>query len=704
MAELGYKPGPADGLWGPRSAKAYAAFLRDAGMPPGEMLTLDALRAMRTRAGEEEAPGAVAKAGNETPSTTAESEAKAAGPARPAPKCTAWNTKKFFEAATPEIVTRCLRGGSDPKARDKDGRTPLHMAAAWSGSSAVIDVLVKAGADPNAREEEGKETPLHWAARAKGSSAVIAVLLKGGANLSARRREAGATPLLLSVWNEDIAVMKALLEAGADPNVGTVGLGEGGGDTPLHYAVSLEKPVFITTLLEAGADPNARNKLGETPLDQALNNNNLAVADLLLKGGETEKAKRTDPNARDRDGRTSLHRAAENSAAAAIKTLLKAGVAPNARDENGETPLHKAASKSKRPTVIAALVKGGADLNARDKSGGTPLHRAASSNGTPEVSAALLEAGANPNTRDKGRETPLHAAVFNKNPAVAAVLLKSGADPNIQNTYGQTPLQIAAGRNASLAVTAALLKGGADPNVPDEYDDTPLHVAAAHSEDRAIIAALLRAGADPNARSDDRDTPLHRAVAGNNPAAITALLKAGADPSIPDFSGNTPMDDARNKNDPAVIAALQQGQRRQAGSARPARPASGSPSGECASGPICRQTVKNAEVVLERARELLASGNHDITNTSLAGAFTTRSTIACMKACLEREETRTHCRDAIQQAIGELEKTYESTVRSAREASLDDDYVDEFEASPQNSSFGREYFSYIQGNLDTCGY
>jgi len=30
--------------------------------------------------------------------------------------------------------------------------------------------------------------------------------------------------------------------------------------------------------------------------------------------------------------------------------------------------------------------------------------------------------------------------------------------------------------------------------------------------------------------------------------------------------------------------------------------------------------------------------------------------------------------------------------------------VDEFEASPQNSSFGRKYFSHIQGNLDTCGY
>ena len=31
MKTLGYNPGPADGLWGPRTARAYAAFLRDAG-------------------------------------------------------------------------------------------------------------------------------------------------------------------------------------------------------------------------------------------------------------------------------------------------------------------------------------------------------------------------------------------------------------------------------------------------------------------------------------------------------------------------------------------------------------------------------------------------------------------------------------------------------------------------------------------------
>ena len=100
----------------------------------------------------------------------------------------------------------------------------------------------------------------------------------------------------------------------------------------------------------------------------------------------------------------------------------------------------------------------------------------------------------------------------------------------------------------------------------------------------------------------------------------------------------------------------------------------------------------------------MATKNLDITNNSLALAFTTRASIACMKACLEREETRADCRSGLQQAVSELERTYQSAIRSARQASLDDNYVDQFESSPQNSPFGRKYFSHIQGNLDTCGY
>ena len=54
LAELGYELGPADGVWGARSAAAYRAFLHDAGLPASNVLTLQALLAMHSLAGRQD--------------------------------------------------------------------------------------------------------------------------------------------------------------------------------------------------------------------------------------------------------------------------------------------------------------------------------------------------------------------------------------------------------------------------------------------------------------------------------------------------------------------------------------------------------------------------------------------------------------------------------------------------------------------------
>ena len=72
------------------------------------------------------------------------------------------------------------------KARDKDGSTPLHCAA-WKGHQQVVALLLKAGADVNAQNENDHwgTTPLHAAAHA--NQAAIAQLLIDHGAISSRR-------------------------------------------------------------------------------------------------------------------------------------------------------------------------------------------------------------------------------------------------------------------------------------------------------------------------------------------------------------------------------------------------------------------------------------------------------------------------------------------------------------------------------------
>ena len=65
LTVLGYQPGPADGVWGGRTLEAWRAFLRDAGQPPADTLTPEALRALRS-VGQRQGAGS-AQAARPTP-------------------------------------------------------------------------------------------------------------------------------------------------------------------------------------------------------------------------------------------------------------------------------------------------------------------------------------------------------------------------------------------------------------------------------------------------------------------------------------------------------------------------------------------------------------------------------------------------------------------------------------------------------------
>ncbi len=235
-------------------------------------------------------------------------------------------------------------------------RPPTLWSAASVGDVTVVETLLAARADPNARDRYGW-TPLHAAAD-RGND--------GGA------REA---PLAAA----EVTVVEALLAAGADPNARIAD--NSFDDTPLHFAaraaVLNDDVTVVDVLLAAGADPNARGSKDRTPLHRAAGGRTGgAVVEALLAAGADPHARISEVFDSGYNGDTPLHYAN----AAEIEALLAAGADPNARNEDGETPLHHAANRSTGPFAapvaaakaeIEALVAGGADPNARDNFGRT---------------------------------------------------------------------------------------------------------------------------------------------------------------------------------------------------------------------------------------------------------------------------------------------------------------------------------------------
>ncbi len=279
-----------------------------------------------------------------------------------------------------------LSKGANPSIPGAMG-APLHVAA-LGGHLAITKMLVKAGADLEARNPLDGSTPLHFAA-GEGRLEIVNVLIKAGANPESRSFD-GSTPLHPAAQAGRLEVMEVLIEAGANPNSRTLK-----GFSPLYDAAQLGQVGAMKMLLRAGSDPllPVVNDAGMPfiVLDHGADCGQLAVVRELIQGLGIEGCGGAS------GGADALRAAATNQHVDIMRVLADAGVADTGRDA-----LALAAALGREQSVKFLLqqqVDGETQnvdfyLNSRDEMGSTPLAYALDPCSSPRVVRLLVDAGA----------------------------------------------------------------------------------------------------------------------------------------------------------------------------------------------------------------------------------------------------------------------------------------------------------------------
>ncbi|MBO0870733.1 MAG: ankyrin repeat domain-containing protein [Micromonosporaceae bacterium] len=123
------------------------------------------------------------------------------------------------EAAALDRVDRVrelLADGAAVDGRTPDGFTPLQLAA-YFGAPATVELLIAAGAEVDAvAANPMRIQPLHAAAAGQHPE-VVRILLRAGADPNGRQ-QGGWTPLHAAAQHGDTALVELLLAAGTDPD------------------------------------------------------------------------------------------------------------------------------------------------------------------------------------------------------------------------------------------------------------------------------------------------------------------------------------------------------------------------------------------------------------------------------------------------------------------------------------------------------
>ena len=383
-----------------------------------------------------------------------------------------------------DVVGPLLENEAKVDGIDRNGSTALFHCK----SAACAKLLLKAGADPNKRNDHG-DYPCTVVIKAE----VVRELLQAGANIHIRGKD-GQTPLARAGYLGEEDTMELILSHQ---------------NKHLEITYNVDGSALLDTSTSAESsvrqfNVNEQDFMGQTELMRAIESNH-TIIDLL----NDEKA------------------------------------CPNVVDDANQTALSLAASKSDT-SKVEQLLKYGADCNI----GTSPLIEAFIHDRVWTIGLLLGEGQCNPNQTNSFGETLLISAINSgskhKNQVLRMLKTRKDLDVNVTDEHGRSLLQLAAALKSDLLTHVPfLINHGADFTRTDPYGRTILHHWQPRSDSLAQLAfgKLLRMHIDVNHQDYNGHTAMHLAVMEQDGEArrkkCNELLKFGADLNIQDKNGLT---------------------------------------------------------------------------------------------------------------------------------------------------------------------
>jgi len=370
------------------------------------------------------------------------------------------------------IETLHRLGANIYKIDDYNGNTALSEAAR-NNNFATIKYLVERDADINRFDCDGN-TALFYAVRYKNIE-LIEFLLKSGAN--ANLTSSNFTPLMLACENGQLEAIKLLLKSKETD----VNMTNDKGFTALMFAVYSLNVAVVKFLVESGAEIDKADNGGETALTMACNmirykEGSPEIIEFLVKSGA--------------DANKALMYAAQkgyNADIKIIKILHQAGVEIDQPDDKGWTALMFAV-KNCRDDLTDLLVELGANINKVSNDGFSP-YKYARSNSHIDFFGKLIISKTFDMADDYERRAYFFHVASEGQFGVIKSLIKAQVDVNITNGEDSTPFHIVCTKGHADAIKV-LIEAEVDVNKVNSGNKTAGDLANENKHGELLIKLL----------------------------------------------------------------------------------------------------------------------------------------------------------------------------------------------------------------------